>query len=119
MSAKVIATFPEQTLGRILAALELELVEAPEAEILEAAADLGMDPFMKGSAAFLGLKYPAIPPRFKDFFATPLGEETQLAVERLMREHLARRKPEQLPVPKDRPRRPARTRKLSKGSKDK
>jgi hypothetical protein len=59
---------PETALERILAALERELVEAPEAEILEAARELGMDPSMKGSAAFLGLRFPATP-RLEDFFA--------------------------------------------------
>jgi hypothetical protein len=59
---------PETALERVLAALERELVEAPEAEILEAARELGMDPSMKGSAAFLGLRYPATP-RLEDFFA--------------------------------------------------
>jgi hypothetical protein len=47
-----------QRLTRILGALELELIDATDDEILEAAKDLGMDPRMKGSAAFLGLKFP-------------------------------------------------------------
>jgi len=47
-----------QRLTRILEALELELIDATDEEILEAAKDLGMDPKMKGSAAFLGLKFP-------------------------------------------------------------
>jgi len=56
-----------QRLARILEALELELIDASDEEILEAAKDLGMDPTMKGSAAFLGLKYPATW-RAEDFF---------------------------------------------------
>lgn len=40
---------------RLLAALEQELTGATEEEILEAAADLGMNPAMKGSAAFFGV----------------------------------------------------------------
>ena len=40
---------------RLLVALERELIEATDEEILEAARDLGMDPTMKGSAAFFGV----------------------------------------------------------------
>lgn len=40
---------------RLLAALERELLEATDEEILEAARDLGMNPAMKGSAAFFGV----------------------------------------------------------------
>jgi hypothetical protein len=47
-----------QRLTRILEALELDLIDATDEEILEAAKDLGMDPSMKGSAAFLGVKFP-------------------------------------------------------------
>jgi len=56
-----------QRLTRILQALELELIDATDDEILEAAKDLGMDPRMKGSAAFLGLKFP-MTWRPEDFF---------------------------------------------------
>ena len=45
---------------RLLAALERELIEATDQEILEAASDLGMTPAMKGSAAFFGIA--TIPP---------------------------------------------------------
>jgi hypothetical protein len=67
--------FPEAALERLLAALECELIEATDEEILEAAHDLGMKPEMKGSAAFLGLRY-AIGAHFADFFGTELGRET-------------------------------------------
>jgi hypothetical protein len=40
---------------RLLAALEQELIAAADEEILEAAGDLGMNPLMKGSAAFFGV----------------------------------------------------------------
>jgi hypothetical protein len=43
-------------LGRILDQLDRELIEASDEDILEAARDLGMNPMMKGSAAFLGLQ---------------------------------------------------------------
>ena len=40
---------------RLLIALERELIEATDDELLEAARDLGMNPAMKGSAAFFGV----------------------------------------------------------------
>jgi hypothetical protein len=67
MRTKVTAARPEILLSRLLEALEQELIEASDEEIMAAAADLGMNPRMKGSAAFLGLKYPANP-RLSDFF---------------------------------------------------
>jgi hypothetical protein len=57
----------EQALTRILNAFAQELIGASDAEILEAAKDLGMDPDMKGSAAFLGVIH-ATPRRLSDFF---------------------------------------------------
>ena len=67
MRTKVIQVFPETALERILDALERELIEASDADILEAAHDLGMKPQMKGSAAFLGLRYPGVH-RPEDYF---------------------------------------------------
>lgn len=49
-------TASAMALGRILDQLDRELVEASDEDILEAARDLGMNPMMKGSAAFLGLQ---------------------------------------------------------------
>jgi hypothetical protein len=66
MRTKMTQVFPETALERILEALEHELVAATDEEILEAANDLGMKPRMKGSAAFLGLRYPAA--RAEEFF---------------------------------------------------
>jgi len=60
--------FPETALERILDALEHELLEASDADILEAANDLGMKPQMKGSAAFIGLRAPSVAHRPEDFF---------------------------------------------------
>lgn len=40
---------------QLLAALERELIEATDEEVLAAASDLGMNPAMKGSAAFFGV----------------------------------------------------------------
>lgn len=42
---------------RLLTALERELIEATDEEILEAAGDLRMNPGMRGSAAFIGLTH--------------------------------------------------------------
>ena len=53
---KLTLTRPAAALGRILDQLDRELIEASDEDILEAARDLGMNPLMKGSAAFLGLQ---------------------------------------------------------------
>jgi len=44
-----------ERLEGLLDALEQELLEATDEEILAAASDLGMNPGMKGSAAFFGV----------------------------------------------------------------
>jgi hypothetical protein len=44
-----------ERLEGLLDALEQELIEATDEEILAAAGDLGMNPAMKGSAAFFGV----------------------------------------------------------------
>jgi hypothetical protein len=49
--------WPELTLERILEGLEQELIAASDEEIGDAARTLGMNPSMKGSAAFIGLRY--------------------------------------------------------------
>jgi hypothetical protein len=56
MWTKLTLTTPAAALGRILDQLDRELIEASDEDILEAARDLGMNPLMKGSAAFLGLQ---------------------------------------------------------------
>jgi hypothetical protein len=71
MRTQMKRVFPEAVLERILAGLERELIEASDEEILEAARELGMKPEMKGSAAFLGLRYLGRP-RPEDFFDTEL-----------------------------------------------
>lgn len=45
----------EERLDGLLDALEQELTDATDEEILAAASDLGMNPAMKGSAAFFGV----------------------------------------------------------------
>jgi hypothetical protein len=44
-----------ERLEGLLDALEQELIEATDEEVLAAASDLGMNPAMKGSAAFFGV----------------------------------------------------------------
>jgi hypothetical protein len=67
MRTKVKAASSVVKLTRILEALERELIDASDEEIMEAAKDLGMNPRMRGSAAFAGLIFPANP-QLSDFF---------------------------------------------------
>jgi hypothetical protein len=67
MGTKVTKDSSQRVLMRILDAFAQELVGVPDEEILEAAKDLGMDPGMKGSAAFLGVIH-ARPRRLSDIF---------------------------------------------------
>ena len=77
MRAKVIgAAAPAWVLTRMLEALESELIEASDEEVLEAARALGMNPGMRGSAAFAGLKYFA-KPQLSDFFEFELCRDLQ------------------------------------------
>jgi hypothetical protein len=61
----VSAPRPEQALERILAALEAGLIAATDEEIMEAAKDLGMNPTMKGSAAFADIRILLAPQQFR------------------------------------------------------
>lgn len=47
---------PEMRLARVLETLSAEIAAASDAEVLEACADLRIQPQMKGSMAFIGLK---------------------------------------------------------------
>jgi hypothetical protein len=49
------STRADVALERLIAALERELLEATDDEVLAAANELGMDPTMKGSAALFGV----------------------------------------------------------------
>ena len=69
---------PEARFMRVLQALEQELLDASDEEIIAAATDLGMNPQMKGSALFAGLKYPARL-QLSDFFE--LGMAARLEAE--------------------------------------
>jgi hypothetical protein len=68
---------PEAKLTRLLEALEQELIAASDEEILAAAIELGMNPKMKGSALFAGLRYPARP-QLADFFAVGVGANASI-----------------------------------------
>jgi hypothetical protein len=59
MRTKVRVALPEVVLTRILEAFGQELIDASDEEIVEAAKDLGMDLYMKGSVAFAGLTFPS------------------------------------------------------------
>ena len=56
MRTKLTITEPQAALDRLLDALAHELIDVSDEEILAAAKELGMNPMMKGSAAFLGLQ---------------------------------------------------------------
>jgi hypothetical protein len=57
MHTKINLAWAEASLSRILEVFEQEIMESSEEEIMEAAKELGMKPDMKGSAAFIDLKY--------------------------------------------------------------
>jgi hypothetical protein len=67
MRTKLTPATSAAALGRMLDQLDRELIEASDEEIVEAARELGMNPMMKGSAAFIGLRVPAMA-HFADFF---------------------------------------------------
>jgi hypothetical protein len=60
MRTKLTIVHPEAVLDRLLDALAHELTDVSDDEVLAAAQDLGMNPMMKGSAAFLGLRIPPV-----------------------------------------------------------
>ncbi len=67
MGTKVKRASPQVALDRVLEALGQELIDASDEEIIGAAKDLGMDPTMRESSAFRGLKFPSTP-QLSDFF---------------------------------------------------
>ena len=66
---------PDVGLERLIHGLEKELLEAADEEFVAGAHDLGMNPEMKGSAAFLGVK--------------DLSPQLLAALRRAYQEHLA------------------------------
>ena len=67
MRSRMKNAMPGTALTRVLDALEWELIDASDEEILSAATELGMDPTRKDSAAFSGVTYPE-KPQLADFF---------------------------------------------------
>jgi len=49
----------QRRLQRILLALEREVLQASDKEVRDAARDVGIDPDMKGSIAWVGITFPA------------------------------------------------------------
>jgi hypothetical protein len=81
--------WPEASLSRLLEAFEQEILGASDEEIVEVAKELGMNPDMKGSAAFIDVKY-AMRPRSRgiygiDAWLSVLTEEERSALEVRMR----------------------------------
>jgi hypothetical protein len=58
MSRQVTPPSNERRLQRLLVALENELLEASDEEVRQAAGDLGINPDMKGSIAWMGVLFP-------------------------------------------------------------
>ena len=68
---------PDVGLERLIHGLEQELLAAPDEEFVAGARDLGMNPDMKGSAAFMGVKNmsPQILDALRRAYAERLGGE--------------------------------------------
>ena len=82
MRTKLTMAHPETALERLLDALASELTDVSDEEILAAAKELGMNPMMKGSAAFLGLRIPPVADftEWSEFFGS---DEIKSALARL------------------------------------
>jgi len=91
MRTKVKTGSPDLVLTHILDAFARELIDVSDAEILEAAKDLGMDPRTRTSAAFAGVIYPARP-QLSDFFDMDLPKRLQGAAERMAKDPPAEQK---------------------------
>ena len=81
MHTKLIKRNAVGRLERVLDVLDEELIHSTDAELLQAARELGMDPMMRGSAAFIGLKYP-FQPRPADFFDWVGHDAAQIRLDR-------------------------------------
>jgi len=73
-------TLPELRLDRVVDALSEDVTRASDEEILEACADLKIEPQMKGSIAFLGLKkglqfFPYVPGKLTALMDPPAGPD--------------------------------------------
>jgi hypothetical protein len=83
MHNELSAEFANMVLSRLLEFFEAEIAQSSDAEVLEAAADLRMNPRMKGSAAFGGITYPWGLGRGKSFYG--LSAEEFAALQRRFR----------------------------------
>ena len=72
---------PHVRLEQLLERLSAELVHTTDAEVLEACADLGIKPGMKGSIVFLGLNgpfsFPYVPEKLAPLSDPPPGPNTE------------------------------------------
>jgi hypothetical protein len=80
MRTKLTLSEPQAALDRLLDALAHELIDVSDEEILAAAHELGMNPLMKGSAAFLGLRVAAVAD-WNEFFGSEDFRNTLAALE--------------------------------------
>lgn len=92
MGQKLIPIPQEAALERLLAALAMDLAEASDDEITQAAKDLGMNVGMKGSAAFLGVH--GLPRHIGDFFEVEGVDEFYRELLRRRRSLAADREPD-------------------------
>ncbi|HXP65487.1 MAG TPA: hypothetical protein VN815_08440 [Steroidobacteraceae bacterium] len=83
MRTKLTIAHPQAALDRVLDSLARELTHVSDDEILEAARELGMNPLMKGSAAFLGLRIPPVAELadWSEFFASEHFKSALAALE--------------------------------------
>jgi hypothetical protein len=71
---------PDVGLERLIDGLELELLAAPDEEFMAGARDLGMNPDMRGSAAFLGVKN--LSPQMLEALRNAYGERGEASAAR-------------------------------------
>jgi hypothetical protein len=83
MPTRMNIDWPEVMLARIAASFEEELIAASDEEIIAAAQDLGMNPAMRGSAAFAGIKYPVSARQRRDFFGVTDWSSNAVEAEQL------------------------------------
>jgi hypothetical protein len=105
MRTKLTISEPQAALDRLLDGLARELIDVSDDEILAAAKELGMNPTMKGSAAFLGLRIPPLADlaEWAEFFGS---EDFRNALATLSLKQAVAPAPTGLKVKPRRPRRP-------------
>jgi hypothetical protein len=72
---------PDVRLEQLLERLSTDLAQATDAELLEACAELGIKPGMKGSIAFIGLKgvffFPYVPGKLAPLTESNAGQHNE------------------------------------------